>query len=110
MKFCVHCGGEVHEEAVICVHCGRSIGTFMQTKTPNRSDNYETMSVIAKVFLILSCIAQGWMILPLIWCIPITVAVFNRLRDNRPIGTGLKVCTLLFVNLVAGICLLCIED
>lgn len=42
--------------------------------------------------------------------IPITISVFHRLRDNRPVGTGLKVCALLFVSLIGGICLLCMND
>lgn len=109
MKFCVHCGGEVHDEAVVCIKCGRSIAPT-SSAVEKRSENNETMGVVAKVFLILSCIGQGWLIFPLAWCIPITVAVFNRIKDKRPIGTGLKICTLLFVNLIAGICLLCMDE
>ncbi|MBQ4628843.1 MAG: zinc ribbon domain-containing protein [Clostridia bacterium] len=25
MKFCVHCGAEIHDDAVICVKCGRNV-------------------------------------------------------------------------------------
>ena len=25
-KFCSHCGKEIHDDAVICVHCGCSVG------------------------------------------------------------------------------------
>ena len=47
------------------------------------------------------------------WCASSAGAAlrrFNRLRDKRPVGTGLKVCALLFVNLIGGICLLCMHD
>lgn len=27
MKYCCHCGKEVEDDAVICVHCGRSIAS-----------------------------------------------------------------------------------
>ena len=68
------------------------------------------MCTVIKVFLILSCVGLGWAIIPLAWCIPMTVSIFRKLNSGEPIGTGLKVCTLLFVNLVAGILLLCMED
>ncbi len=38
MRFCTHCGKEINEEAVVCIHCGcatqntRSYNTPMQTK------------------------------------------------------------------------------
>ena len=108
MKFCVHCGGEIHEEAVVCVKCGRSVESPKPVVANTNND--DTMSTVVKVFLIIGCIAQGWMILPLAWCLPITISVFNSFRDKKPIGTGLKVCTLLFVNLIAGVCLLCMND
>ena len=89
MKYCPHCGAELVDDAVVCVKCGRSVAP----PAPVRQED-DTMSTVAKVFLILGCISQG----------------FNRLRDKRPVGTGLKVCALLFVNLIGGICLLCMHD
>lgn len=108
MKFCVHCGNEMYDEAVICVKCGRSAEP---PKPVAPVTNYNgTMCVVVKVLLVLSCIAQGWLILPLAWCLPITLSVFSAFHNQKPIGTGLKVCTLLLVNMLAGICLLCMND
>lgn len=108
MKYCVYCGAEIHDDAVICVKCGRNVEQKKTAMLQKQED--DTMSIVIKVFLILGCISQGWLLIPLAWCIPITVSVFNSMRDKRPISTGMKVCTLLFVNLVAGICLLCVND
>ena len=108
MKFCVHCGAEIFEEAVVCVKCGRKVEPDKPAVIHTNTD--DTMSTVIKVFLILGCITQGWLIIPLAWCIPITVSIFNSMRDKRPIGTGMKVCTLLFVSLIAGICLLCVDE
>lgn len=108
MKYCVHCGNELHEEAVVCVKCGRSVEAE-KPAVVKKSGN-DTLATVVKVFLIIGCIAQGWTLLPLAWCLPITISIFNAMREGRPIGTGLKVCTLLFVNLIAGICLLCMND
>ena len=73
-------------------------------------DDNSTLITITKIFLIIGCVAQGWLIIPLAWCIPMTVSIFKSFKLGRPIGMGMKVCTLLFVNLVSGICLLCMKD
>ena len=69
-----------------------------------------TLVTVVKVFMILGCITYGWTIIALAWLLPITISVFKKLNNGEPIGVGLKVCTLLFVNLIAGICLLIMED
>ena len=108
MKYCPHCGSEVHPEAVICVKCGCSIPVENPPAPAAAKD--DTMQTVIKIFLIIGCIVQGWTILPLAWMIPITVAIFKRMNSGQPVGTGLKVAALLLVNLVAGICLLCTHD
>ena len=45
-------------------------------------------------------------ILPLSWIMPISVIVMKKMKQNKTIGVGLKVCTLIFVNTIAGILLL----
>lgn len=62
-----------------------------------------------KVFLIIGCIAGGFLLIPLAWCIPMTVAAFRTYNQGCDVSTGMKVCTLLFVNVVAGIIMLCIK-
>lgn len=110
MKFCVHCGNEIHDEAVICVRCGRSTGFAPPVAPVAPSSDNSTMITVIKVFLIIGCIAQGWAIIPLAWCLPITLSIFKSLNERRPVSTGLKVCSLLFVNTIAGICLLCMNE
>ena len=109
MKYCIHCGAQLHEEAVICVKCGCSVkdDTCNAVEKVKSDDTLET---VIKVFLIIGCVAQGWLLIPLAWCLPITISVFKSLKENKPIGTGMKICTLLFVNMIAGICMLCIND
>ncbi len=107
MKFCSKCGKEVMEEAVICTNCGCSLGSENKKETKGGNDG---LAVAAKIFLILGCIAQGWLLLPLAWCLPITISICNKMKTNEPIDAGLKVCALLFVNLIGGILLLCRSD
>ena len=49
-------------------------------------------------------------ILSYAWIIPMTVIAFKRLRRRERIGMAFKICTLLFVNLVAGVLLLCLPE
>jgi len=106
--YCSHCGAEIHDEAVVCVKCGCQVaGRSMAAAEPKKDS---TLATVVKVFLILGCVAQGWLLIPLAWCLPITINVFKKLKAGLPISTGLKVCSLLFVNLIAGVCLLCMED
>ncbi len=104
--FCTHCGAQIHDDAVVCVHCGRAV----EGRTPAAQSRDDTLSVVIKAFLILGCVSQGWLLIPLAWCIPMTVKIFNCLKTGQPISTAMKVCTLLFVNMVAGICLLCMDE
>lgn len=108
MSYCPHCGNEINEEAVVCVSCGCSVERQLPAKAGSKKD--DTLITVTKVFLIIACVVQGWMIVPLAWCIPMTVSIFKKLKNGEPIGTGLKVCTLIFVSLVSGICLLCMEE
>ena len=67
MKYCVHCGAEIHDEAVVCVKCGCSVE--QPVPTPAKQDGEsDTLDTVIKVFLIIGCITQGWMLLPLAWC------------------------------------------
>ncbi len=107
MKYCQSCGAEVHEEAVICTKCGCSIA---QKKTTTENSGSDGLAVASKIFLILGCVFQGWLLIPLAWCLPITISICGRMKRGEAVGTGLKVCSLLFVNLIAGILLLCRSD
>ena len=108
MKYCTHCGAEIHEEAVVCLKCGCAVETSSPVIAVEQKD--DSLEIVVKIFLIIGCIAQGWLLIPLAWCLPITIRIFKSLNSHQPIGTGLKICSLLFVNLISGICLLCMND
>lgn len=133
MSYCSHCGAEVHDEAIVCVKCGCAIKPQQK-----QSDGNDTLLVVAKVFMIIACVITpafgllygliflalsvvpgmafvGLIIimvcaLPLAWCLPLTITVSNKIKNQEPIGIGIKICTLIFVNLIAGILLLCHYD
>ncbi len=120
MKYCPKCGRELDDEAVMCTACGE----MLEEKQDNRNKGLITA---IKVFLIIACVTAPFGsltmsstieliislivgLLPLAWCIPMTIIIFRKLKNNEPIGTALKVCTLIFVSLIAGIMLLCLKD
>lgn len=106
MKFCPTCGKELIDEAEFCTGCGCAV----QNKQKQPQPATDGLATAAKVFLIIGCIAGGWALIPLAWLLPITISIFKKLNKGEAIGTGLKVCALLFVNMIAGILLLCRSD
>lgn len=131
MKFCMHCEAKINEDAIICVKCGRTVES-----KPKNSNNNNGLLTAAKVFMIIGCVAypaigliNGLLLLtvtiataPMIieaiviiicfcillaWTIPLTVTVNKKIKNQKPIGVWIKICTLLFVNMVADILLLC---
>ena len=104
MKYCSHCGNEVVDEAVVCPKCGCQV---YSKETFSDSDS-ETLTTVAKVFMILGCVSGAiCYLVPLIWCIPMTIHVYKAYKGEEDLSVGFKVCVLLFVNLIGGILLLC---
>lgn len=54
-------------------------------------------------------LAVGYLI-TLAWCIPMTITTWRKLQRRENMGVGFRVCVLIFVNLIAGILLLCLEE
>ena len=49
-------------------------------------------------------------LIPLAWCIPMTVIYFNKVKNGEEVSTAFKVCSLLFVSLLGGIFMLCDDE
>lgn len=106
MSFCQHCGKEIEDGAIACPQCGFAINN------PKKEVKIIKSYTAIKVFMLLGCIFNAllYYLIPLCWCIPMTVIAFKKLKKGEKIGTGFKVCSLLFVNTIAGILLLCERD
>lgn len=102
MKYCKNCGAQLIDEAVVCPECGCAAEKIVV------KEESSTLKTVAKIFMILGCISSAWaFLIPLCWTIPMTVHYFKAVESKQPVGTGFKVCSLLFVNLIAGIIMLC---
>ena len=49
MKYCSKCGKEIHDDAVICVHCGCSVDN--QTRKDVKADNKNVSRFLLTFFL-----------------------------------------------------------
>ena len=112
-KFCHHCGARVLENENKDVTYNDFIEQNQEIENARKNqvaDSTKTMGTIAKVFMIISCIAMSIYIIPLLWTIPMTVSLSKKLKNNEPISVGFKICTFLFCNTISGILLLCMNS
>lgn len=107
MPFCQKCGHEIMDGENVCPSCGAPVGDQAPLKAaPAPQVGLTTIELVAFVFMIIGTIAMAFAIIPLVWCIPMTIHAKKAMDDHQKIGIGFKVCTLLFVSLVGGILLL----
>lgn len=127
-KYCSTCGAELRAEAVVCTACGCAQNNSQPSANVKREKS--GLRTAAKIFMIISCVFQIFLFLiiafaacasgyseafavgfvyliPIAWCLPMTITYSNKCKNSEPVGAGFKVCTLLFVNLIAGILMLC---
>ena len=114
MKYCTKCGKELVDEAIVCVGCGCAVEPVevVPVEQAPAENKQNILPTLVKVFMVIGTIANAFyaFLIPLIWCLPMTVVYFNKIKNNQRIGTGFKVCTLLFVNTIAGIMMLVDQD
>lgn len=107
MKFCSKCGKELFDEAVICTGCGCAVEGAVGVQNKAQKSDASGLKLATKILMIIGAVASGWMLIPLAWTIPMTVSYCKKIKNNEPVTTGFKVCSLLFVSLVGGILMLC---
>ncbi len=107
MKYCKVCGHELSEDANFCPSCGYPAeNSPYLSKAEQEYKDSKGLELAIKIFLVIGCVILGFSILGLLWGVPMTVYAFRQLKDHKHIGVAFKVCTLLFLSLVAGILLL----
>lgn len=125
--FCSYCGKENNEKSSFCVYCGKrlekrinkDIEANAQVDTNNNiakansdikyevSGSNETLRILAFIFNLLATIGFGLLLIPLSWMIPMTVHSWGVYKGKKANTIAFGVCTLIFLNLVSGILLLC---
>ncbi len=69
-----------------------------------------TMQTLALVFMILGTVLVGWMLVPLAWCLPMTISYAKKTKNGEHVSVGFKVASLLFVSPLGGIFMLVAKD
>ncbi len=77
-----------------------------ETYVRQHSSSWNTLYLIAFIFSVVSTVFCGILILPLAWMIPMTVHLWRIYKGTKDPSTAFSVCTLLFLNFVAGILML----
>lgn len=135
---CSRCGAELPDDVVVCTNCGYVVDKMRFDGISSYvSKGKGGVSIAARIFMIIGCIANFFFLLyyggafisaitltpinecigfavlfgalSFAWTIPMTVKYFSNCKKRLKTSIGLKVCTILFVNVVAGI-LMCCED
>lgn len=109
--YCPKCGKEIDDNDNFCPFCGGEVSKKeVETAKIEKKNTSEgnALKLVAKIFMLIKTILVGFVFLiPLAWCIPMTVVYWKSVNEKKPVSVGFKVCTLLFVSLVAGILMLC---
>lgn len=77
-----------------------------QTGAYAMSSTDRTLRLIAFIFTMISTVTMGFLIVPLIWMIPMAVHTWGIYKGMKANTVGFAVCSLIFVSLVSGILLL----
>lgn len=110
MKYCTKCGAQIHDDAVVCVSCG--CPTTPTATTENVAPKTSGLKTAAMILMIVGTIINGLtgFLIPLIWCLPMTLSYCNKVKRGEPVSLGFKICSLLFVSMVGGILMICDSD
>ena len=117
MNYCPNCGTKIEAGTSFCPKCGLKITEPIKPEvienaaqsTMNDKD-HEILRQVAWVFMIISTIIGGIFLIPLCWMLPMTLH-YNKCRyEHRKVGVGFAVCTILFLNAISGILIICDES
>lgn len=135
MAYCRKCGNMIPDTSTYCIYCGNPTSSNTQVK-PNQQGLETAIKIMFFVSYILNIGAMFiavvslcliilgltlyvilpfglvflLVLIPLAWMIPMHVYCVTKLNNREPIGLGFKICTLILINVVLGILLICHND
>ena len=108
MKYCSKCGASNQDDARFCEKCGHEFdkpieGEVVDKNKKSSTSTYEILTIIVFVLMIIGTVTLGFALIPLIWCIPMTIH-YNNLRENKEKPSlAFAICSLIFVSVFAGV-------
>lgn len=67
-------------------------------------------AIFITVYNIICIVFALFSLVPLCWSIPMTVVTYRGFQKKTKLSIAFKVCTLIFVNIISGILLLCDQE
>ena len=137
MKYCSYCGEKLEDDSKYCPKCGKKVEEFNSSNVNFNSDRSTINSSNTKVwtgikftafiFMLISILISAFSIvtmyfssngtgfritipIALVWQIPMTVHYYRCVTRRIKTSLGFKICSLIFVNIIAGILMLCDKD
>ena len=107
--YCTHCGAELAEEAEICPACGCATENYKST-ADSKKKTPDILRFIAKIVMIVTCAVEGMAVIPLCWMLPMTLHYNKCLEENIPVSLAFKICTIIFVNVAAGVLMIIADE
>lgn len=113
MKYCPKCGSELMDEAIFCPKCGCIADQNKYDEINNQNkpkSNLSALRNIAFAFMVVGLVSLLPFIFSLAWTIPMTIEYYHKINNKEKVSISFKICTLLFVSMIAGILMLIDED
>ena len=120
--YCNQCGAEIEPGMGFCPHCGAGLSDGSAPATGPAQATYsayvntnanagvpyphakdEGLLLAAFVLNVISTVCLAFTIIGLAWAIPMTVRSYGIYKGTKPNTVAFGVCTLIFLNLIAGI-------
>ena len=114
--YCRFCGREIPDGSTFCPHCGEKQEVIEaeikseHTTIVNGKKRNETLAEIGLIFAIIATVIAGFAIIPLCWMLPMTISINNSIKEKREISLTMKVCSIIFLNVFAGLFLILADE
>lgn len=84
----------------------------MILEDPSMAEVFEQIDItqFEKVLETIVIVGAIFALIPLLWVLPMGKKILKAMKEGTTLTTGFKVCTLIFVNVILGIILLCQKD
>lgn len=109
MKYCKKCGSEMDDEALFCSYCGEQDGAKAQSldsepeQAPVSEEDQVLLGTLIKIFLIVTAVLSGFVLIPLLWTIPMTIKACRTIDEKQQFSIGFSILTIIFFSQIGGI-------
>lgn len=111
--FCPKCGAEVSGSDLYCSKCGEKLQKEekeVKQEIVYNGKRDKTILTLGLVLCIVNTVFFGFVLIPLLWMVPMCVSLNGKIERNEAISVGFKVCLCIFVSLFGGIFIILGDD